>query len=472
MEEWIGAFRENEDLDVSYLLELKGQPTNEDCFRALKENLADLGYYKFQGEEAASDFLQFNLGYDGITHIGGGRFNKKDNTRHRVYIAFNDDQIQIVSGRSLATGQNLKNTPPEAEEAVQPERPHHPKGTDFDALVEHLQNNLEDLNNMEPVAVLDGTEIPKEGRATERVFSFLNRIGMSVLRPGFGDVLFSKNKIKSSFIGHGVSDAKIELMAGVPEVISKGDQIGFEPNWKGRGYDSYVFAGPVMYKGSPRIIGVIVNEYKGRGNKYYLHEVVDQNGDLIYGEKKEPEATSDGRTQGSGTVVTSDSETSIPQQDQNSNGNFAETTESSFQSEEEELADLQERMEILMEEAETDGFNQEFFNEQLARMLEEERAIREKWSVGAAPGGFDPLSDWQLGTDQFHPINDRAVEAEAENWGRAPVDIPVRDPFGQLTSKTASTLINAGMTPDQISRGLAEMARNGQLSRIPYTDSA
>ena len=368
--------------------------------------------------------------------------------------------------------QGQKNTPPEAEESVQPERPHHPKGTDFDALVEQLQNNLEDLNNMEPVAVLDGTEIPKEGRATERVFSFLNRIGMSVLRPGFGDVLFSKNKIKSSFIGHGVSDAKIELMAGVPEVISKGDQIGFEPNWKGRGYDSYVFAGPVMYKGSPRIIGVIVNEYKGRGNKYYLHEVVDQNGDLIYGEKKEPEATSDGRTQGSGTVVTSDSETSIPQQDQNSNGNFAETTESSFQSEEEELADLQDRMEILMEEAETDGFNQEFFNEQLARMLEEERVIREKWSVGAAPGGFDPLSDWQLGTDQFHPINDRAVEAEAENWGRAPVDIPVRDPFGQLTSKTASTLINAGMTPDQISRGLAEMARNGQLSRIPYTDSA
>ena len=368
--------------------------------------------------------------------------------------------------------QGQKNTPPEAEESVQPERPHHPKGTDFDALVEQLQNNLEDLNNMEPVAVLDGTEIPKEGRATERVFSFLNRIGMSVLRPGFGDVLFSKNKIKSSFIGHGVSDAKIELMAGVPEVISKGDQIGFEPNWKGRGYDSYVFAGPVMYKGSPRIIGVIVNEYKGRGNKYYLHEVVDQNGDLIYGEKKEPEATSDGRTQGSGTVVTSDSETSIPRQDQNSNGNFAETTESSFQSEEEELADLQDRMEILMEEAETDGFNQEFFNEQLARMLEEERVIREKWSVGAAPGGFDPLSDWQLGTDQFHPINDRAVEAEAENWGRAPVDIPVRDPFGQLTSKTASTLINAGMTPDQISRGLAEMARNGQLSRIPYTDSA
>lgn len=35
---------------------------------------------------------------------------------------------------------------------------------------------------------------------------------------------------------------------------------------------------------------------------------------------KEPEATSDGRTQGSGTVVTSDSETSIPQQEMKSNG--------------------------------------------------------------------------------------------------------------------------------------------------------
>lgn len=97
---------------------------------------------------------------------------------------------------------------------------------------------------------------------------------------------------------------------------------------------------------------------------------------------------------------------------------------------------------------------------------------QDPYSVGAAPGGFDPVSEWQESTDRFHPVNPKAEEAEAENWGRAPVDIPVRDPYGQMTSKAASTLVNAGMTPNQISDAFTEMARSGKLSYIPYTDDA
>lgn len=328
-----------------------------------------------------------------------------------------------------------KNTPQEAEEVVtqqkpaeQAERPHHPKGTDFDDLVVQLRDNLQDLVNMEPVSVVTGKEVPTEGRATERALSFLRKIGMSVFRPGFGEVLFSKSKIKSSFVGHGVGNTKVELIAGVPDVIAKGDQIGFEPNWKGRGYDSYVFAGPVMYKGAPVYIGAIVNKY-GQGNRYYLHEVVDQDGNIIYGEEKEPEGIFRQESpEGLNTVIPSDSDNSISETEMERNRKFDEEAEN--------VSD------------------------------------QDPYSVGAAPGGFDPVSEWQESTDRFHPVNPKAEEAEAENWGRAPVDIPVRDPYGQMTSKAASTLVNAGMTPNQISDAFTEMARSGKLSYIPYTDDA
>ena len=44
-----------------------------------------------------SDLLGNNLGYDGITHIGGGRTSKSDGTAHRVWIAFNPEQIKSAT---------------------------------------------------------------------------------------------------------------------------------------------------------------------------------------------------------------------------------------------------------------------------------------------------------------------------------------------------------------------------------------
>lgn len=92
------------------------------------------------------------------------------------------------------------------------------------------------------------------------------------------------------------------------------------------------------------------------------------------------------------------------------------------------------------------------------------------YSVGAAPSGFDRFSQWQNQSSSFHPINPMAEGAEDINWGRAPVEIPTQDPYGYLTSKTASTFANAGMTPNQVSDELANMAADGRLSRIPFKD--
>lgn len=73
-----------------------GCKTNEDCFKALKEYCEDEMMYKAEAEEYISDVIQA-MGYDGITHIGGGRYNKKDVTRHRVFIVFDNAQVKSAT---------------------------------------------------------------------------------------------------------------------------------------------------------------------------------------------------------------------------------------------------------------------------------------------------------------------------------------------------------------------------------------
>ena len=187
-----------------------------------------------------------------------------------------------------------------------------------------LQKNLGDISSMQPVSVVTGQEVPKTGIATERVMAFIKNIGGKVERPGFGEVLFSKSKVKNSLLGHGFGEAKVELMAGVPGVIQHGKQIGFTENWKGRGYDSYVFAAPVQYRGENVYVTAIV--IKDSANRYYLHEAVDQNGNMIFGQNKSPDTASDGpAAKPQDTVAGSElSGNSIPQHQGKNNGKFEE----------------------------------------------------------------------------------------------------------------------------------------------------
>lgn len=69
--------------------------TNEDFYRSMEEYFEDQEYSRWEASEAALEVME-SMGYDGITHIGGGRFNKQDETRHRVYIAFQPEQIKSI----------------------------------------------------------------------------------------------------------------------------------------------------------------------------------------------------------------------------------------------------------------------------------------------------------------------------------------------------------------------------------------
>lgn len=71
--------------------------TNESVFRELEEILSQDQIPDYEGAEIVQDGLR-SMGYDGITHIGGGRVDK-DGVRHRVYIAFDPEQIKSTFNR-------------------------------------------------------------------------------------------------------------------------------------------------------------------------------------------------------------------------------------------------------------------------------------------------------------------------------------------------------------------------------------
>ena len=173
--------------------------------------------------------------------------------------------------------------------------------TDRAGAVSLLRASIPTISGMKSVASISGLEIPKGGRATERLLAFAEKIGNAVTRGGFGTVLFSKTRLKNSVVGHGASESKIELFAAVPSVISDGVQISKSENWKGRGYDSYVFAAPVDYKEKRVYVTAIVT--RGADNRYYLHEAVDSEGNLLYGHEENPALPSDRSAEGQNTVA-------------------------------------------------------------------------------------------------------------------------------------------------------------------------
>ncbi|MCR4708284.1 MAG: hypothetical protein K5746_10115, partial [Clostridiales bacterium] len=160
--------------------------------------------------------------------------------------------------------------------------------TDTNELIRKLKDSIPQMSEAEPVATLQGTEFSKgEKNLVEQVGEFFRRIGNKVFRNGLGDVILNERGVKDD-IAHGIGRAKAATFAAVPNVIADGKQIDYQENWKGRGKDSYVFAGPVDLGGQRTYVAAVV--MRGADNHFYLHEVVDENGNLIYRNNNEAPA--------------------------------------------------------------------------------------------------------------------------------------------------------------------------------------
>ena len=154
-----------------------------------------------------------------------------------------------------------------------------------DSLVEQMNGHLDELEEMKPVATIEGTEASFGKTRNENISNveeFFDSIGNKVIRENFGTVELTKSGARAT-VQHGNSKAKQVAVAAVPEVIQKGKQIGYEQNWQGRGYDTYVFAAPVEIDGTKLYEGVIVREYtRQNGMKnFYVHEVCWTDGSYV-----------------------------------------------------------------------------------------------------------------------------------------------------------------------------------------------
>lgn len=86
---------------------IKNSKTNEDMFRSLKQYCEDEEMVRWEAEEFITDTI-LSAGYDGITHIGGGRYGSKDGPRHRVYIAIEPEQIKSVANETPTSNPDIR----------------------------------------------------------------------------------------------------------------------------------------------------------------------------------------------------------------------------------------------------------------------------------------------------------------------------------------------------------------------------
>lgn len=283
------------------------------------------------------------------------------------------------------------------------------------SVVDVIRNNRDTIADGGVLMELTGNEFSdRSRRLSDQVSDFFRSLGNRVTRLGFGDVALTRRGARTS-VAHGIGRKKAITFAAVPTVIEDGQIIDEQTDWKDRGYGSVTIGGRVKINGEDYDVGVVVrrdNNSTDTAGRYYLHEVVLTN------EEGDPVSFWTGARQ----------------------GNSGDTVSPSTN--------------IIQEEG--DAVNPE---------LPEGRGAM-------SVGGAGQFANWQAETPEsgFHPVNRQAAEATVKNRGRAPSEVPRVNPQGRLTSKTASTLLNANITPNEFAQQMEEALASGQFSRMAYSD--
>ena len=187
-------------------------------------------------------------------------------------------------------------------------------------VIKKLNASIPTLSNISPVASVESRTIDavQGGTMAERARVLFERIKGIVARPGFGDVEINKRSVKDD-LSHGVGYAKAAVIEAIPAVIQNGRQIDFQEKWKG-GPDSYIFAAPVLLDGKTVYLAAIVKQ--STKNRFYLHEVIDSDGNIIKinnGERANQTSLAAVSSTGTQSPL---SATSISENDGNDNTNF------------------------------------------------------------------------------------------------------------------------------------------------------
>ena len=281
----------------------KNNWTAEHWIEKLRENIADGTTTAWTSiPDFVTDYLKY-LGYDGIQDVGG----KGGGEGHTVWIPFSGEQVKTVdaatyddSGNIIPISQRFNQNINDIRYSSDEEEADYPEGlslpvpekerqkapADSRKLITKLRDSIPELENMETLATFTGSEFRKgDQNLVDQVGKFFASLGNSVYRDGFGPIIMDENSVKAD-IAHGIGRIKAASFSVVPAVLRSGKEIDFQENWEGRGRDSHIFAGPVKMGDNKVYIAAVV--MRGRDNRFYVHEAVDENGNLIYSAKKSP----------------------------------------------------------------------------------------------------------------------------------------------------------------------------------------
>lgn len=320
-------------------------------------------------------------------------------------------------------------------------------------IVERLRESIPGLNGTEPVSTVSSKAIPfVEGRTmAEKARKMFEAIKGVVSRPGFGDIDINGRSVKDD-LSHGVGGAKAAVIPAIPEVLRRGQQIDFQQNWKGRPYDGYVFAAPVTMDGETAYVAAVVK--RTSKNRFYLHEVIDANGNVIKidaGDRANPTSLAtngDAGTQSQASVDMAPAEASLV---------GPEPTASSAVS------------------SPVEGTRPLNANDSIAQGAENVKngGAAEFDTPGDAKAGTvnTPFDTMQAKSDEFYPVNPNSAQRIQAEQRRAPSEVPVVNPdTGRNVEKTVSTILNSPLTSPEMATVYENAIAGGAFDYDVVTD--
>jgi len=379
------------------------------------EGIIDIGAQKIILGDKADQKTVKDVGYDaligflvgditgGLSGIGNAMARRQTDPLTREYAAQTDPLTREYLRQTQSAPQG-----PAVPAAGQKNTASTNRGEAAE-VVKVLADNIPILQTKEPVATTSANvfrEIQGNTMA-EKARKLFQDIKGIVTREGFGAIEINGRSVKDD-LSHGVGPAKVATISVVPQVIQHGEQIDFQQNWKGRGYDGYTFAAPIVMDGEPVYVAAVVK--KTSKNRFYLHEVVDSNGNIIKIDDEESANPTSLATNGdAGTQSPSPVEGMHPL---NVNPTIPQSADSV--------------------NTQNDGLGAA--------------------DAGSLNSAYDNL---QAQSSSFYP--------EGANAAR-PVDVPTRDFEGRVVSRFASNLMGAQGVTEETVATVEQMVADGLLS--------
>ena len=321
-----------------------------------------------------------------------------------------------------------------------------------DSLEEQMNKNINELEKMHIVATVNGDEVAfgkNNSESIENIEKFFDSIGNKAIREGFGTVELLRKGARAT-VRHGNSAAKQAAVAAIPAVIREGKQIGYEQNWQGRGYDTYVFAAPVEINGIKLYQSVVVNSYLHDNRRaFYVHEVCWTDGSFVTMDSAgKPTKKEDTSTQLSRSVLSLHSET----QKVSSEQSIAQTSDES------KRTDEPVKKTVRFQKAEqADREANQNQQRQASRVLAEKAAA------------FDTLNQF-FGLTKNTRLSDAALESLAIRWTKTNGSRADRVKLANETRALVEYLRSEGADMAK-AQGLAETLAGEVLDEATYRNT-